>query len=119
MMDKWAPWRDGADYVAFYRGKKRAFTIYRDLDAVPLELFKAERRSDVPAETGSRPFLFQGTSLIPLENLTEESAERVMKVFGSADVLVRQAVVKTALLHEVPKMESIIKALKHPLKEQN
>lgn len=41
-IEKWAEGRDGADSVSVYRGKKMAFTLYRDLDAVPLSLFKAE-----------------------------------------------------------------------------
>ena len=101
-----------------YDGTKRAFTLYRDLDAVPLALFKAERRSGVSAETARSPFLFRGTSLIPVENLAGESAARVRKVFASADHPVRQAQLKKALLHDVPQIEAIFDSLKRPLKEQ-
>lgn len=117
-VEKWSPARDGADAVVVYHGTKKAFTIYRDLEAIPLKVFKAERRSAVPAQTAGRPFLAQGSSLVPLENLTPESAERVTKIFESGDVLVRQAQRKTALLRESEKIEAIFKALKEPLKEQ-
>jgi hypothetical protein len=117
-VEKWSPARDGADAVIVYHRTKKAFTLYRDLDAIPLKLFKSERRSAVPAETARRPFLMQGTSLIPLENLTPESAERVTKIFESGDVLVRQSERKVALIRETAKIETIFKALKEPLKER-
>lgn len=117
-LEKWSPERDGADAVVVYHRTKKAFTLYRDLDAIPLKLFKAERRSSVAAETARRPFLAQGSSLIPLENLTPQSAERVTKIFESGDVLVRQAQRKMVLLRETAKIEVIFKALKEPLKEQ-
>jgi hypothetical protein len=117
-LERWAAGRDAADLVTAYDGTKRAFTLYRDLDAVPLALFKAERRPGVAAETARSPFLFRGTSLIPVENLAGESAERVRKVFASADHLVRQAQLKKALLHDMAQIEAIFDALKRPLKEQ-
>lgn len=117
-VERWAPGRDGADLVAVYDGKKRAFTLYRDLDAIPLALLKAERRAAVAAETAKQPFLLRGPVLIPLENLTPESSERVIKVFRNADVLVRKAQLKTPLLHETQKIEAIFKSLELPLKEQ-
>lgn len=117
-VEKWSPGRDGADAVVVYHGTKKAFTLYRDLDAIPLKVFKAERRSAVPAKTAGQPFLAQGSSLIPLENLMPQSAERVTKIFESGDVLVRQAQRKTALLRETAKIEIIFAALKEPLKEQ-
>ena len=117
-IEKWAEGRDGADSVSVYRGKKLAFTLYRDLDAVPLSLFKAERRSAVPAEMARQPFLLESPSLIPLENLTPESAERVKKVFGSADVLINHAQRKSALLNESPRIGIVVNALAQPLKAQ-
>ena len=117
-IEKWAEGRDGADSVSVYRGKKMAFTLYRDLDAVPLSLFKAERRSAVPAEMARQPFLLESPNLIPLENLTPESVERVKKVFGSADVLIKQAQHKSALLNESPRIGVVVDALDKPLKAQ-
>jgi hypothetical protein len=117
-IEKWGEGRDGADSVSVYRGKKRAFTLYRELGAVPLTIFKAERRSAVPADLAAQPFMQEGVNLIPLENLKPESAERVRKVFEGADVLVRAAQGRYALLHDVPKMEVIVTALAQPLKAQ-
>lgn len=117
-IEKWAEGRDGADSVSVYRGKKRAFTLYRDLDAVPFALFKAERRSSVPAEMAGQPFLLEGPTLIPLENLTPESVERVKKVFGSTDILIKQAQSKSALLNESPRIGIVVDALDKPLKAQ-
>lgn len=117
-LEKWSPGRDGADAVVVYHRTKKAFTLYRDLDAIPLKMFKAERRSSVPAETAKQPFLAQGSSLIPLENLTPQSAERVTKIFESSDVLVRQSQRKMALIRETAKIETIFTSLKEPLKEQ-
>jgi hypothetical protein len=117
-IEKWTDGRDGADLVSVYRGKKRAFILYRDLDAVPLSLFKAERRSTVAAEMARQPFLLEGPNLIPLENLTPESVERVKNVFGSADVLIKQAQRKSALLNESPRIGIVVDALAQPLKAQ-
>ena len=117
-IEKWAEGRDGADLVSVYRGNKMAFTLYRDLDAVPLSLFKAERRSAVPAEMARQPFLREGSHLIPLTNLAPESVERVKKVFGSTDVLIKQAQRKSVLLNESPKIGIIVDALEKPLKQQ-
>jgi hypothetical protein len=117
-IEKWAEGREGADAVSLYHGKKRAFTLYRDLDAVPLALLTAKGRSAVPSETAKRPFLLEGVKLIPLDNLTKESAERVGKVFGSADALVRQAQRKGILLHEMPNIEVIVEALEQPIEAQ-
>jgi hypothetical protein len=117
-VDKWSEARDGADSVSVYRGKKPAFTLYRDLDAVPLTIFKAERRSSVPAETARQPFMVEPPHLIPFDNLTPESAEKVRKVFASADVLVRLAQRKGVLLNESPKIGLITDALADSLKIQ-
>jgi hypothetical protein len=116
-VEKWAQERDGADAVVVYRGTKKDFILYRDLNAIPLSMFKAERRSAVPAETASRPFMAKGSSLVPLENLTPESAERVVKIFQSGDVLVRQAQARGALLRDTPKIRVIFEAMNVPLKE--
>ncbi|MDX6304727.1 MAG: hypothetical protein QOI77_1696, partial [Blastocatellia bacterium] len=62
-VEKWAQDRDGADVVSMFNGKKKAYTLYRDLNAIPLKVFKAESRSGVPAETGKQPFIAQGTDL--------------------------------------------------------
>lgn len=115
-VEKWTEGRDGADFVAFYHGKKIAFTLYRDLAAVPLKVFKAERRSGVPAETAARPFLVNGTSLIPFENLTEESAERVAKVLEGADTLVKRAQSKVSLTREAERLRLIVDLLDRPPK---
>lgn len=117
-VEKWSAARDGADAVVVYHGSKKAFIIYRDLGAIPTKVFKAESRSAVPAETAGRPFLAQGSTLIPLENLTPDSAQRVARIFESGDVLVRQAQLKTQLLRETSKIRVIFEALKEPLKEQ-
>ena len=117
-IEKWAEGRDGADSVSVYRGKKRAFTLYRDLDAVPLSLLKAERRSAVPAEIAQQPFLLEGPTLILLKNLTPESVERVKKVFGSSDVLIKHAQRKGSLLNESPSIRIVVDAIAEPLKAQ-
>lgn len=115
-VEKWERGRDGADLVTVFHGKKKAFTLYRDLAAVPLKVFKAERRSTVPSETAARPFLQEGNSLVPAENLTPESAARVAKVFESADGLVRRAQGKVALIRETERISAIVDALARPLK---
>ena len=117
-IEKWAEGRDGADSVSVYRVKKRALTLYRDLGAVPLTIFKAERRSAVPSGMTAQPFMQEGINLIPLENLKPESAERVRKVFESADILVRAAQRRTTLLNDSPKIGVIVTALAQPLKAQ-
>lgn|GEM_PF-7053281 len=117
-IEKWAEGRDGADSVSVYRGKKLAFIIYRDLDAVPLSLFKAERRSAVSEEIARQPFLVDAPNLIPLENLTPESAETVKKVFENADVLIKQAQQRNALLNESRRIGVVVDALAQPLKAQ-
>jgi hypothetical protein len=63
-------------------------------------VFKAERRSAVPPDTAGRPFLMDGSSLIPLENLTAHSVVRVRKVFASADALIKKAGMKGELLRD-------------------
>jgi hypothetical protein len=118
-VEKWEQGRDGADLVAVFHGKKKAYTLYRDLAAVPLNVFKAERRSNVPAETAARPFLQEGSSLIPAENLTPESAARVAKAFENADVLVRRAQGKVTLLRETARIEVVVDSLDRPLKAQD
>ena len=118
-VEKWAEDGDRADVVSMFNGKKKAYTLYRDLNAIPLQVFKAEHRSGVAAETSKQLFLAQGNSLIPLENLTPDSAERARKVFENADVLIRTAQIKGALLHDASRMAAIFESLNSPLKAQN
>jgi hypothetical protein len=115
-VEKWAANRDGADLVTVFHGKKKAFTIYRDLNAVPLSVFKAERRSAVAADMSKQPFFVEGSTLAPFENLTPESAERAQKVFDNADGLIKKAQSKVALLREASRIEAIVLALEKPLK---
>ncbi|HJQ35203.1 MAG TPA: hypothetical protein VJ866_23835 [Pyrinomonadaceae bacterium] len=117
-VEKWTQTRDGADSVSVFHGKKKAFTLYHDLAAVPLKVFKAERRSAVPTEMAAQPFMLEGTTLVPLENLEHESAEKAKKVFESADVLVRQAERKMSLLRESSRVAAVVDSLKNPLKVQ-
>ncbi len=117
-VEKWAQDRDGADTVSVFYGSKRAFTLYRDLNAIPLRIFKAERRTAVPAEIGKQPFMGEGTTLVPLENLTPDSAERVRKVFEVTDGLIRAAQKKVPLLRETTRIAVIVEALELPLKAQ-
>ena len=117
-VEKWAQDRDGADVVSMFNGKKKAYTLYRDLNAIPLHVFKAESRSGVSPETGKQLFLAQGNSLIPLENLTPDSAERAKRVFENADVLIRTAQTKAALLHDASRMGAILESLNRPLNAQ-
>jgi hypothetical protein len=117
-VEKWAQNREGAEIISVFNGKKKAYTLYRDLDTIPLKVFKAESRKGVPADMGKHPFLAEGSSLIPFENLTPESAEKVKKVFESADTIIKAAQRKVALLHETPRIETIINALDQPLKAQ-
>jgi hypothetical protein len=118
-VEKWAEERDGADVVSVFNGKKKAYTLYRDLSAIPSQVFKAESRSGVPAETGKHLFLAQGTNLVPLENLTPDSADRARKVFENADMLIRTAQSKGALLHDNSRIAVIIESLNRPLNAQN
>ncbi len=118
-VEKWAQDRDGADSVSKFYGKKKAYTLYRDLDAVPLKVFKAESRSGVPAETGHRPFMAEGSNLVPFENLTPESAERVKKVFENADIIIKKAQNKVAMIRQTPQIAVIVDSLNLPLKAQN
>lgn len=115
-VEKWAQDRNGADVVVVFHGKKKAFTLYRDLNAIPLKVFKAERRSAVPEDISKQPFLAEGSSLVPLGNLTPESAERVRKVFESADTIIKTAQRRVALLHETERIADILNALEKPLK---
>ena len=115
-VEKWAQDRDSTDVISMFHGKKKVYTIYRDLNAVPLTVFKAERRSGVPADMAAQPFLAEGNSLIPFENLTPESAEKVKKVFENADALIKSAQRKAALLFDAPRIGVIVAALDTPLK---
>jgi hypothetical protein len=117
-VEKWLPERDGADSVSVFNGKKKAYTLYRDLNAVPLKVFKSERRSAVPPDMAGQPFLVEGSSLVPLENLTPDSAERAKKVLESADVLIRHAQRKGQLLRESQRIAAIVNTLEEPLKAQ-
>lgn len=117
-VEKWASDRDGADLVVMYHGKTKAYTLYRDLNAVPLKVFKAESRSVVPVEQARQPFLREDPNLIPFENLTPESSERVKKVFENADVLIKKAQSKVSLLYESPRITTIVESLQSSLKEQ-
>lgn len=118
-VEKWAADRDGADVVSMFHGKKKVFTLYRDLKAIPLKIFKAESRANVPADTGARPFWSEGSNLVPFENLTPESAERAKKVFESADLVVKSAQAKVQLIRESQRIGIIVDALDRPLKAQN
>ena len=115
-VEKWAQDRDGADAVSMFHGKKKAYTLYADLNAVPLTLFKAERRAAVPANMSRQPFLLEGSQLIPLEKLTPDSAEAFKYVFKNADVLIRKAQGKVPLLHESPRIEALTDSLDKLLK---
>ena len=115
-VEKWAEGRAGADRVSMYHGKKKAYTLYRDLDAIPLAAFNSEARAGVPADLAGQPFLDEGRLLIPLKNLAPESAERVNKAFENADGLVEKAQRKVALLREVRRIENLVNALDKPIK---
>ena len=117
-VEKWAQNRDVADTITVFEGQKKLYTLYRDLDAVPLKVFKAESRSRVPAEMAKHSFLAQGSSLIPLENLTPESAERAARAFRNADTAMEAARRKLPLLPEAPRLGTIIKDLDRPLEAQ-
>ena len=114
-LERWSQDREGADSVAVFDGKKKAYTLFRDLKAVPLKMLKAETRAGIPADMGGRPFLAKGTELIPFENLTPDSGERVEKVFGNADAGVKKAGAKVPLLYEAPRIGVITESLlDHP-----
>jgi hypothetical protein len=115
-VEKWAEARVGADRVSMYHGKKKAYTLYRDLDAIPLEAFNSEARAAVPADVAGQPFLDEGRLLIPLKNLAPESAERVKKAFENADELVVKAQRKVALLREAGRIANLVNALDRPIK---
>lgn len=117
-LEKWAKDREGAEAVILFVDKKKTYTLYRDLKAIPLQFLKAERRSNVPPETAAQPFMLEGVYLVLLENLTDESAERVKKVFESADTLIKKAEMKVALLYDTPRIKAIVEALEHPLKQK-
>lgn len=115
-VERWAQDRDGADAVTMFQKERQAFTLYRDLGAVPLTLFRAERRSAVPAEMGRQPFLLEGTLLLPIEKLTPESVERVKNVFKDADVLIKKSQQKVPLLHESRRVAAVADSLDKILK---
>lgn len=117
-VEKWVQSRNGADLVSVFHGKKKVYTVYRDLNAVPLSVFKAERRSGVATELAKLPFLVEGTTLAPFENLTPDSAERARKAFENADILIKSAEAKAAPIHETVRILTIIDALDKPLKLQ-
>jgi hypothetical protein len=117
-VEQWAQGRDGADNVAVYHGKKRAYTLYRDLDAIPLKMLTAERRPGIPADMSTQPFVAEGLDLIPFKSLTPESAERARKVFENADALIKKARDKVPLLHEFTRTAAIVDSLNSPLKAQ-
>lgn len=118
-VEKWAQDQDGADTVSVFQGKKKAYTLYRNLNAVPLTLLKAERRADVAAELREQPFMAAGLYLVPFENFAPESAKRATKVFESADTLIKNAQGKSVLLFDFPRIAAIVEALDRPLKAQN
>ena len=105
-VEKWADDRDGSDRLTFFQGKTKAYTLYRDLKAIPLTVFKAESRAQVPAEMSSEPFL------------SEESAERAKKAFENADGIIRAAQRRLALLFESSKIGVIVTALGPPFKQR-
>ena len=115
-LEKWAEGRAGADRVSMYHGKKKAYTLYRDLDAIPLEAFNSEARAAVPADVAGQPFLDEGRLLIPLKNLAPDSAERVKKAFENADELVVKAQRRVALLREAGRIANLVNALDRPIK---
>src|SRR5687767_5625638 len=115
-LEKWAERRAGADVITLYHGKKKAYTLYHDLDAIPVEAFNDEARAAVPADVAAQPFLDGGRILIPLKNLAPDSAERVKKAFASADGIVTKSERKVALLREAQRIETLVDALDRPLK---
>lgn len=117
-VEQWAQDRDGADSVSVYHDKKMAYTLYRDLNAIPLKMFAAERRSGVPADAAGQPFLLEGVELIPLKNLAPDAAERARKVFEDADILIKKARDKVPLLHEIRTITGILESLNRPFKAQ-
>jgi len=115
-VEKWAQDRDGADAVSVFHDKKKVYTLYADLNAVPLTLFKAERRAAVPTNMSRQPFLLEGSQLIPLEKLTPDSAEALKYVFKNADILIKKAQGKVPLLHESPRIGALAESLDKLLK---
>lgn len=117
-LEKWSKDREGADAVILFVDKKKTYTLYRDLKAIPLQFLKAERRSNVPPETAAQPFMLEGSYLVLFENLSDESAQRVKKVFESADTLIKKSEMKVALLYDTPRIKTIVEALEQPLKQK-
>jgi hypothetical protein len=117
-VDKLRVDRDGADVISVYRDKNKAFTLYRDLNAVPLSIFHADRRGQVPPEVAGKPFLQEGKLLIAFENLKSESGERVKKAFKGADAVIKAAERKVPLLHESSNIKEVYFALMTSLKSE-
>lgn len=117
-IEKWASDRPGADSVTIFSDDKKIYTLYRDLKAVPLQFFKQERRSVVPAEMAAQPFMIEGSALVPSENLLPESAEQVRKVLENADVLIKKAEMKVALLFDSPRIEALVVATERKIKQR-
>ena len=115
-VENWTKDRNGVDVVSMFHGKKKDYTLYRDLNAIPLTVFKADRRSTVPPEMAGQPFMAEGLNLVPFANLKPESAENVKKVFEAADAIIKSAQRKTPLLFEAPKIGVIVDALDKPPK---
>jgi hypothetical protein len=115
-VEKWAQDRDGADAISMFHEKKQAYTLYRDLNAVPLTLFKAERRAAVSGDMGRQPFLLEGSYLLPMEKLKPDSVEMVKRAFNNADIIIKKAQGKVALLHEAPRLGALVDSLDGLLK---
>ena len=115
---KWRKDRHGADQVSLSRGDKRAYIIFHDLDAIPVGLLKAESRGGIPAETAKQPFLAEGKTLIPAENLPPEAAQRIKKAFEYADALIQKGESEVSLLHESNKMVALADLLNRPFKPE-
>lgn len=110
-IEKWAQDRNGADVISMFHDNKQIYTLYRDLNAVPLTMFKAERRAAVPVHMGNQSFLLEGFNLIPLEKLTPDSVAIVKRVFKNADIIIKTAQDKVPLLSEAPRLAAVAEAL--------
>jgi hypothetical protein len=113
---KWCTDRTGADQVSVSHGDKKAYTLFRDLNAVSIGLLKAESRPSIPAEIAAQPFLTEGKTLVPTVNLTPEAAERIKQIFATADTLIQKGENEQSLLHVSDKLAALADLLNHPFK---
>ena len=110
-LEKWIENRDGVDSIVVFDKKKTAYTLFRDLNAIPLKMLSADRRSAIPATMGTQPFLARGLDLVPFQSLSSEQSGRIKKVLDDADIIIKKAQGRLVLLYESKRIVDIASGL--------